>query len=504
MESFLNRYRNITVLLLVIFAQLVLLAFQVKNDQDVRVIRVWAVTMVTPAARVAEWFRGGSIGFIRNYILLKDASEENRKLREEVGRLRIENNFLHNELNTAERAKALEMFKARRQSKMLAANVIGAGGGMNTNVVYVNRGSAEGVMRGMAVVTPDGIVGKVMAAYPTAAEVLLITDPDFAAGVISQKTLSRGILRGQGKSPLCKVDNVPFEEKVEAGEWFYTSGDDRVFPRGFAVGVVKVARAGTPFKHIEVEPSGMAHGLEDVLILLETVHDTIPDTPPTNQPVYIATPPAQSQTPAAAPADPVNPGAQPTGASSTGTEADKLRQVYKSVGDAQNHTFGTGGPGSKPPDFKNLPATPLAPGAPPAARGPGAGGQEAGNTAAPPAQGSGAAGRGAVPGQTPPPSTVPKQGMAPGNVAPQGAGSGTQGSGAAGRGVVPGQAPPSSAPKQTPPAAAPKQGATPSPAAPPPSGQPGGRTGASPSAPADQGGRSSAAPSKGPGGAPRE
>src|SRR5207247_1272817 len=107
MESFLNRYRNITVLLLVIFAQLVLLAVQVKNDQDVRVIRVWAVTTVTPVARIVEWFRGGSIGFLRHYVLLHDAGEENRKLRDEVGRLRLENTFLRNELGTAERAKAL-------------------------------------------------------------------------------------------------------------------------------------------------------------------------------------------------------------------------------------------------------------------------------------------------------------------------------------------------------------------------------------------------------------
>jgi rod shape-determining protein MreC len=48
MESFLNRYRNITVLLLVIFAQLILLAVQVKNDQHVRFIRVWSVTAVSP------------------------------------------------------------------------------------------------------------------------------------------------------------------------------------------------------------------------------------------------------------------------------------------------------------------------------------------------------------------------------------------------------------------------------------------------------------------------
>jgi len=59
MESFLNRYRNITVLLLLIFAQLILLAVQIRNDQDVRMIRVWTVTAVTPAARIAEWMRGG-------------------------------------------------------------------------------------------------------------------------------------------------------------------------------------------------------------------------------------------------------------------------------------------------------------------------------------------------------------------------------------------------------------------------------------------------------------
>ena len=63
METFLNRYRNITVLLLVIFAQLVLIAVQVKNDQDVRMIRVWTVTAVTPVARVLGVVRGGSIGF---------------------------------------------------------------------------------------------------------------------------------------------------------------------------------------------------------------------------------------------------------------------------------------------------------------------------------------------------------------------------------------------------------------------------------------------------------
>ena len=360
MESFLNRYRNITVLLLVIFAQLVLLAVQVRNDQDVRMIRVWTVTAVTPLARVMEFMRGGSIGFVRDYILLHDTHEENRRLQSELDKLKVENNFLKNELNMAERAKALAVFQEHTPSKTVAANIIGSGAGTNSKVVFTDRGSTSGVQRGMAVVTPDGIVGTIIESYPTASEVLLITDADFAAGVVSQKTQVRGTLKGQG-TPLCRVDYVPFEEKVDVGDWFYTSGDDRVFPRGFPVGIVKAVHAGQPFKEILVEPSGMHRGLEDVLILLEGVHQTIPNEQLAYQPVYIAPAPPNA---VPGPAEPAAPG---------GTEADKLRAHYKAVGDAQNHKFGEGLPGSKPPDF-NLA---LKPGQGPAAgsQGPAAGSQ---------------------------------------------------------------------------------------------------------------------------------
>lgn len=338
MESFLNRYRNITALLLVIFAQLVLLAVQVRNDQDVRMIRVWTVTAVTPLARVMEWMRGSSIGFVRDYILLHDTHEQNLQMQAELDKLKIENNFLKNELNMAERAKSLAVFQEHTPSKTVAANVIGSGAGTNSKTVFADRGSTAGIQRGMAVVTPDGIVGTVIESYPTASEILLITDPDFAAGVVSQKSGVRGTLKGQG-TPLCRVDYVPFEEKIEVGDWFYTSGDDRVFPRGLPVGVVKAVHPGQPFKEIMVEPSGMHRGMEDVLILLEGVHQTIPTEQAAYQPIYIAPAPPGS---APGPAEPAAPG---------GTEADRLRAHYKAVGDAQNHKFGEGLPGSKPPDF---------------------------------------------------------------------------------------------------------------------------------------------------------
>jgi rod shape-determining protein MreC len=397
----LNRYRNITVLLLVIMAQLVLLAVSARNDQDVRFIRIWTVTAVTPLAHILEGVRGGGTGFLHNYILLHDTSQENIRLRSELDKLKMENVFLKNELNTAERAKALSVFQAHTPSKTLAARVIGTGAGANSKVVFVDRGTASGVQRGMGVVTPDGIVGKVIASYPTASQVLLITDADFAAGVITQKGGVRGTLKGQG-TPQCRVDYVPFEDKVEPGEMLYTSGDDRIFPRGFPAAVVKAARPGQPFQEILAEPSGMQRGLEDVLILVEGVHQAIPEAPSPVQPMYIAPPPPGSDAGKPADAAPANP---------VGTEADRLRTQYKALGEEQKHTYGDNPPGTKPPDFTRLGAQPGAPG-----RGPAPGGPPPAPGTLPPAP---------VPPGTTPPTTPPPAKPATPPAAPPGRGAAT-------------------------------------------------------------------------------
>lgn len=369
MDSLINRYRNITILLLVILAQLVLLALQVRNDQDVRLIRVWSVTAVTPLARTLESLRTGTSGFFQNYFLLRDVHEQNRRLKADLDRLKMENVFLRTELSTADRAKALSQFQSRTPSRTLASRVIATGANTNSKLIYIDAGSTKGVLRGMGVVTPDGIVGKVLAAYPTASEVLMVTDPDFAAGVISQKTAVRGTLKGQGYAN-CKVDYVANEEKVEVGEMFFSSGDDRIFPKGFPVGVVRVARRGTQFQEIQVEPTGLQHGLEEVLVLLEGVHQVIPEAPPpVSAPIYLAPPPPDTPAPvAAAPAAEGAPAgggtatpAAPAARTGATTEADRLLERYRAIGDAQGHKFGEGLPGSKPPDFNLQPRAGTAP-----------------------------------------------------------------------------------------------------------------------------------------------
>lgn len=383
MDFFLSRYRNITVLLIVIVGQLLLIAYQVKSNRDVPLVRVWAVTAVTPFEQVLEVVRSHTWGFVEDYFVLLGVKGENDRLKRENGDLKMENHYLKAELSTADRARALSAFQSETQSKTVAARVIGDGTGANSKVVFVDRGSTSGVESGMAVVTPDGIVGKVVDAYPTASLVMLITDPTFAAGVVSQKNHVRGTLKGQGHSE-CLVDYVQNEERVDSGEMFYTSGDDRIFPKGFPVGAASAVRNGKTFKEIYVAPSGMQGGVEEVLIVLEGVHQQIPDGEAASPGYKILQPPADTNA------------ASPDPAGNLVTDADRLKAQYKQAGDEQKHVFGEGVPGSKPPDFSKIPGIRAA--TPPTNTA-----QPANNGQAKPAQ----------PSATPPPSAAVSAGTSP-------------------------------------------------------------------------------------------
>ncbi len=344
MESILNRYRNLTVLLVVIVAQLLLIAYQVKTNKDVPLIRVWAVTAVTPIESILEVVRRNTWVFAEDYFVLLHTRAENEKLRNEIGRIKLENHYLKSQLSTADRARALSVFQAQAPSKTVAARIIGNGTGANSKIVFVDRGSGAGVQAGMAVVTPDGIIGKVVRAYPTASLVQMMTDANFAAGVVSQKNHVRGTMKGQGHDGTVMVDYVQNEERVEVGEWFYTSGDDRVFPKGFPVGQAAAVRNGRLAKEIYVTPSGFQNGLEEVLIVLDGVHQEIPETQVAS-PGYTLLPPPQAN-----PADSVL-AAQPSGPN---TDADRLKEQYRQLGAEEKHTYGEGG-FDKPPDFTKLP-----------------------------------------------------------------------------------------------------------------------------------------------------
>jgi rod shape-determining protein MreC len=335
MEFFLNRYRNLSVLLVAILLQLALLGYQVKTNQDVRLIKVWAVTLVTPLARVIESSRGGISGFFHDYFVLLGVREENKRIQADLDRTELENQYLRTQLSTAENAQALAIFQASSQSKTLPAHIIANTPDTGGKTVMVDRGSSAGVQKGMAVIKPEGIVGKVIDVYPITANVLLITDASFAAGVISANNRVHGVLKGQGHGTVT-IDYVQNEQKVDQGEWFLTSGDDLIFPRGLKVGQVTVVKAGQSTKEIYLIPSGMQNGLEDVLIVTEGVHGVIPETPLPNQPVHLLAPPPSE-------------GGPITDASGSGstvrngsllTDLDRQVQQDRAIGEAQRLTFG--------------------------------------------------------------------------------------------------------------------------------------------------------------------
>ena len=198
MDSLLNRYRSITFLLVMLVAQMILLAYTVKNPDGVRLIRLWAVTLVTPIAQVAETTRSTVYGVFHNYFDLRDARAQNRRIQAERDQLKLENLYLKSELGTADRVKALAAFQVRSPSKYVAARIILTATTSASKIVVLDRGSNSEVEKGMAVITPDGIVGKIIDAFPTASQALLVTDPEFAAGVVSQKNHVKGILHGAG------------------------------------------------------------------------------------------------------------------------------------------------------------------------------------------------------------------------------------------------------------------------------------------------------------------
>jgi rod shape-determining protein MreC len=336
MDSFLGRYRNLSVLLLLVVGQLLLLAWQIRSSQDVPLIRVWAVAAVTPLARGLESARAGAGRFLSQYIVLGDLRAENERLRRELEDLKLKNHFLAAELASADRARALEQFRARTPSRTLAVRVIGTGAGPGTHTVFVDRGASDGVQRGMAAITPEGIVGKVVAAYPMASLVQLITAQGAAASVISLKSRLRGSLKGTGGA-LCAVDHIDNKDPLEPGEWFYTSGADRVFPRGLPAGQVTLVREGRSGKEVLVEPSGLKNRLEEMLIVLDGVHQILPspDQPPAEAVSLLPPPPPESASGEPAPAPAAKGGAM--------TDADRLAERYRRLTESQGLQLGVKG-----------------------------------------------------------------------------------------------------------------------------------------------------------------
>jgi rod shape-determining protein MreC len=284
MEPFFIRYRNPLVLLVILAAQIVGLAVQVRRTPSgrdtldprdgpgVRLIRLWAENVVAPPERLFHGTKLGAMSLWQDYLDLHNVSQQNKDLQKTIDRLRLEQASLLEDAKQGQRLQALLDFQEKYIYKTVAAQAIGASGSDQARVFYLDKGSADGLDRDMAVITPDGIVGKVRDVFPHTAQVLAINDQTSGAGVILETTRIRGILRGNAAGQP-QIVGILADQRIQPGEKVLTAGGDQIFPRGLAVGVVqKITRDADRdgFIDIIITPAAHIDRLDEVLVITST------------------------------------------------------------------------------------------------------------------------------------------------------------------------------------------------------------------------------------------
>jgi len=268
LDTSISRHRPLALLASLILAQVLLLAFQIKRDHEVRLIRYWTVEALMPFEHGGTWSFSKLGDIWDGYIALRGTRAENRRLHAQVDQLQILNRQLESEAAEAQRFNALLGFReAYEKAPMVAAQVIGASSDASSNTLFINRGQRDRVRPNMPVITPEGVVGKIVEVFPATAQVLLINDRDSGVGALLEDTRTHGVVKGSG-DPDPRLDYVVNDEKVHAGEVILTSGEDRIFPKGLLIGSVSSANPGNPFQAIRVRTAARLDRLEDVLILL--------------------------------------------------------------------------------------------------------------------------------------------------------------------------------------------------------------------------------------------
>lgn len=283
MESVLGRYRNLTILVGVLFLQVLGLAVQVKRSgdaQNTRLIRIWAVDAITPFERAIVWAQSGSGNLFHNYIYLRGVRAENRQLQQQIDELRLQQVRLSEDAEQAHRLQQLLAFREQVISKTVPAQVIGSSGSDLSRSVYIDKGSNDGIAPDMAVITAGGVVGKVLRTYPTTALVLMINDQTSGVGAMLEKSRLQGVLKGTPDGNVV-LERVMSDEKVTPGDTLISSGGDRIFPKGLPVGTVtKVSPGHEMFLNIQVKPAADLNRLEEVLVVTEKQErDAVADAP---------------------------------------------------------------------------------------------------------------------------------------------------------------------------------------------------------------------------------
>ena len=250
----------------------------------------------------------------------------------EIERLRLDQVRLAEDAAQARRLQNLLGFKEQYIAKTVAAQVIGSSGSEQSRSIYIDKGTSAGVEKDMAVITADGLVGRVLRAYGSSAQVLLINDQSSGVGVILDKSRLQGVIKGTAGGEVI-LEKVMTDEQVAPGDVIVTSGGDQIFPKGITVGtVMKVSPGADLFLNIRVKPTASLSRLEEVLVITRK-EDRAPNLAETNsvRAVDILTQrlPSVPDKPAADPGPAATEPAKPATAQKTVPAARKAQETAK-------------------------------------------------------------------------------------------------------------------------------------------------------------------------------
>ncbi|RPJ81415.1 MAG: rod shape-determining protein MreC [Acidobacteria bacterium] len=265
MTEFLRR--PIVALVLLVALNITLLSVQIRNESGRTLLRSWSLAVFTPVAWSVHSLTGGLAGALSRYVFLYRAGEERTRLIEENGRLRVELTKLRNVEQLLARVPDFELVRQQYAFATRPAAVIWKSPPFYSQRLLINAGTRQGVKVDTAVIVPHGIVGRVIATTPFTSEVELITNGGAGAGALLADSRLQGIIRGDGSQTL-SWNYIPSYEKAEVGQTIYTSGTDRIYPKGIPIGrIISSAKGNKIHREIRVKPNVDFLRLEEVLIV---------------------------------------------------------------------------------------------------------------------------------------------------------------------------------------------------------------------------------------------
>jgi rod shape-determining protein MreC len=262
-----NRAVLITILFFFVAIQLYSLNIREKKSQNF--IAGLVLTVTYYPQKFIYLISDKVINSWQDYMDLVNVRQENLRLKEDIRKLRIEKFELAEAGIQNKRLKKLLDFKEIPSSPIVSANVIGGSPSLlRSEVIIVDRGSSDGISRGMPVASMDGIVGKVLTVGESSSEILLLTDPVSAIDAFVHRTRVRGIVKGSGEG--CTMEYIEQNSDISVGDKIISSGKEGFFPKGVIIGTVSDIETKGSFLSAKVSPLVDLDSLEEVVIILKS------------------------------------------------------------------------------------------------------------------------------------------------------------------------------------------------------------------------------------------